>query len=52
MIESPNSRSLMKRFHQTCSEHGIVHNNEQIFRYLSVFEEKQGARQMSLWDIL
>lgn len=37
-IESPNSRRLMKIFHQKCSENGIVHDNEEIFRYLRTFE--------------
>lgn len=49
-IESPNSRRLMKIFHQKCSENGIVHDNEEIFRYLRSFEEKDAVRQMSLWD--
>ena len=49
-IESPNSRRLMKIFHQKCSENGIVHDNEEIFRYLRTFEEKDAVRQMSLWD--
>lgn len=49
-IESPNSRRLMKIFHQKCSENGIVHDNEEIFQYLRTFEEKDAVRQMSLWD--
>ncbi|MDE6406673.1 MAG: radical SAM protein [Lachnospiraceae bacterium] len=50
-IESPDSRKLMKLFHQKCGENGIVHDNEQIFRYLQTFEEKGAGRQMSLWDL-
>lgn len=42
---------LMRLFHQTCSSHGILHNNEDIFRYLSEFEEKQETKQLSLWDL-
>lgn len=49
-IESPNSRRLMKIFRQKCGESGIVHDNEEIFRYLRTFEEKDTVRQMSLWD--
>lgn len=49
-IESPNSRLLMKIFRQKCGESGIVHDNEEIFRYLRTFEEKNAVRQMSLWD--
>ena len=51
MIDSPDNDSLMRLFHQKCSENGIVHNNGEIFRYLQDFEEKQTARQLSLWDI-
>lgn len=51
MIDSPDNDSLMRLFHQKCSENGIVHNNGEIFRYLHDFEEKQTARQLSLWDM-
>lgn len=50
-IESPNNSRLMKIFHEKCGEYGIVHDNEQIFRYLQTFEEKEAVRQMSLWDL-
>lgn len=49
-IESQNSRHLMQVFHQKCDAYGIVHDNEEIFRYLHAFEEKGSGRQMSLWD--
>ncbi len=51
VIDSPNNARLMKLFHCTCEENGIVHNNEQIFTYLHTFEEKQTTQQLSLWDI-
>lgn len=51
MIDSPDNDSLMRLFHQKCSENGIVHNNGEIFRYLHDFEGKQTARQLSLWDM-
>lgn len=50
MINSPNNNSLMKLFHQKCNENGIINNNEQIFRYMQTFEEKQSIKQLSLWD--
>lgn len=50
-IESPNSSRLMKLFYQKCEENGIVHDNGEIFRYLQTFEEKEAARQLSLWDL-
>ena len=51
MIDSPDNDSLMRLFHQKCSENRIVHNNGEIFRYLHDFEEKETARQLSLWDM-
>lgn len=49
VIDSPNSKELMKLFHKTCGENGIVHNNEQIFQYLNTFEEKGQGVQLSLF---
>ena len=51
MIESPNSKQLMKLFCQKCNRAGIVHDNEQIFKYLHTYEEKDLNRQLSLWDL-
>ena len=51
MIESPDNSRLMQLFHKKCSENRIVHSNEQIFQYLSAFEEKGCAEQLSLWDL-
>lgn len=50
MIESGNSQKLMRLFHRKCEKYGIVHDNDQIFRYLSVFEEKDDGGQLSIWD--
>ena len=50
IIESPISSHLMKIFYRKCSESGIVHDNEQNFKYLQTFEEKEESRQLSLWD--
>lgn len=50
MIESPNSRALMRLFHRKCEENGIVHNNEKIFDYLHAFEEKESNKQLSILD--
>lgn len=51
IIESPNNNRLMNLLIQTCRQHGIVHDNEQIFQYLQTFEEKDHARQVSLLDV-
>lgn len=29
----------------------MLHDNEEIFRYLHTFEEKGAGRQMSLWEL-
>lgn len=50
MINSPDSEQLMRLFHQTCGQNGIVHNNEKIFEYLNLFEDKRSYRQLSLFD--
>lgn len=50
-IASPDNRRLMRLFHQKCEESGIVHDNEEIFRYLHTFEEKDAGRQLSVWDL-
>ena len=48
MVSSPRNRELMKLFHETCSRHGILHDNEEIFSYLRAFEEEK--LQISLWE--
>ena len=50
MIESGNSQKLMRLFHRKCEKYGFVHDNDQIFRYLSAFEEKDDGGQISIWD--
>lgn len=51
VVESPDSERLMGLFYRKCSEGGILHDNEKIFQYLHTFEEKDTARQLSLWDL-
>ncbi|MCI8560488.1 MAG: radical SAM protein [Dorea sp.] len=48
VIGSPNNQTLMKLFAKKCSKSGIVHDNDQIFKYLSDFEEKGCGEQLSL----
>lgn len=51
IIESPDNGHLMKIFNRKCRDNGIVHDNEQNFKYLQTFEEKEENRQLSLWDL-
>lgn len=44
---SPQNGSLMKLFHRTCEEAGIMHSNDAIFSYINEFEEKQEGSQLS-----
>ena len=39
-IPSPRDQELLKLFHDTCEAHGIWHDNDTIFRYMSRLEEK------------
>lgn len=50
VLNSPENDSLMKLFYQSCRQNGIVHDNKEIFQYLSTYEEKTASRQMSLFD--
>lgn len=50
VINSPKSSELMRLFHRTCEQNGIMHDNDLIFEYLSQFEEKNAPQQLSLWD--
>ena len=44
-----NAMDYLDRIRKLCEEKGMMHDNEQIFRYLSAFEEKNRAEQLSLF---
>lgn len=48
-IRSDNSEKLMHILHSECKKNGIVCNNDEIFKYLHTFEEKQSIEQLSLF---
>lgn len=48
-LPSPRNKELMKLFHETCEANGIWHNNDQIFRYMGQFEEKETVKQLSFF---
>lgn len=52
ILSSPRHPKLMELFHRKCERYGMLHNNDQIFDYLETFEEKNGAEQLSLWDLI
>ena len=45
---SPNNGKLMELFRQTCKQHGILYQSNDVFRYLWTFESKE--KQISLFD--
>ena len=50
VVSSPRSDELMRLFHAVCAEKGMMHDNDEIFAWLSAFEEKTPSRQLSLFD--
>lgn len=48
-VPSPDQDALLRLFHQRCEARGIWHDNAQIFRYMSIFEEKEEAQQLSFF---
>ena len=50
VCDSPNAAALMRFYHDYCAEKGMMHDNDAIFAYLSAFEQKGGAAQLSLFD--
>lgn len=47
-VNSPRNDELTRLFCRRCEENGIVHDNDQIFRFLSELEDK--SPQLTLWD--
>jgi hypothetical protein len=45
-----NNDRLMGIFHSECEKHGILHNNDEIFRYMRTFETDRQAEQLSLFN--
>ena len=51
ILSSPNNKYLMEIFNRRCAQQKIMHDPEQIFRYLNTFDEKQAcSQQLSLFD--
>lgn len=47
ICSSPRNGRLMKLFHRTCEEAEIMHNNDEIFKYLNEFQQKHEGSQLS-----
>lgn len=48
-VMSPKAAELDRLFHSFCGRHGIMHDNDRIFEYLSRFEDKNAGEQLSLF---
>jgi DNA repair photolyase len=49
ILISDNNKNLMKIFNKTCQENNIVHDKDELFKYMSIFEEKNKKRQLNLF---
>lgn len=49
-INSPNNSSLMRMLVETCEKYGILYQPNEVFHYLSQYEQKGIGNQMSLMD--
>lgn len=50
VANSKNNKTLTALFYEFCEQHNIVHDNEAIFNYLKLFEEKNCSNQISFFD--
>ena len=48
-VNSPRNRELMRRYHDFCEAHGMMHDIHEIFSYLHKFEEKGENNQLSFF---
>ena len=46
---SPRNAKLMRLYHTFCEEHGMMHDNAEIFTYLRTFTDKTDETQLSLF---
>jgi DNA repair photolyase len=49
ILTSDNNNELMKIFNKTCEENNIVHNVEELFKYMYAYEEKNKNGQLDLF---
>ena len=51
VLNSKNNRHLMNMFYKTCKQHNIICDNNEIFKYLNTFENKEanGIQQLELF---
>ena len=50
IVDSRNNKRLMNIFHDFCEANDIVHDNDLIFNYLNLFEDKKTPKQITIFD--
>jgi DNA repair photolyase len=48
-VMSDNDRELSKLFYETCAQHNILCNSDELFKYMHEFEDKKTAAQLNLF---
>ncbi|WP_028975022.1 SPL family radical SAM protein [Spirochaeta cellobiosiphila] len=48
-LPSDHNRELMDIFHRTCEKHSIMHDNDEIFRYLNEYPYRKDEGQLKLF---
>lgn len=48
-VKSDNDKRLMEIFYKECKDNGIVCNNDELFKYMHTFEDKQHVEQISMF---
>lgn len=51
-VNSPNDKELTKIVTETCEEHGIIYDREELFRYMREYKNKAMGTQMSIFDFM
>jgi hypothetical protein len=48
-VMSDNDHELSQEFYDTCAQHTIVCNNDELFKYMHEFEDKKPEAQLDLF---
>lgn len=51
-VNSPNNQELTRIVTDTCKEHGIVYDREELFRYMREYKNKTTGTQLSIFDFM
>jgi hypothetical protein len=49
ILTSDNNKELMEIFNKVCDKNNIVHNVEELFKYMYTYEEKKKKGQLELF---